>query len=91
MWFLTPSICRSLPRLEPQKTEGDKARSQSAQDRMKKVVMRRDPFGSDTCFLLEISPTQSRGEQSRTPCPVGHTMGEEQGWLGDRAQQVVLQ
>lgn len=32
---------------------------------MKKKVMRRDPLGREGHFLLEISPTESRGEECR--------------------------
>lgn len=32
---------------------------------MKKKVMRRDPFGRDAHFLLQISPAESRGEERR--------------------------
>lgn len=69
MRFLTLHICTSLPTLEPQKSlkgmrQGGHL-SHSGQSRMKKKVMRRDPLGRDGHFLLEISPTESRGEECR--------------------------
>lgn len=48
---------------------------------MKKKVVRKDPFGRVPCFLLEISPTESRGEQCRALCPAGHAMEQSSaGW-----------
>lgn len=58
---------------------------------MKKEVMRRDMFGRDTCFVMEIYPTESRGEQCRALCPVGCAMGAVQDWLEHKDQWVTLQ
>lgn len=59
---------------------------------MKKKVMRRDPFGGGTHFLLDISPTESRGTvQGPLPCGMHYgsraRLAGRQGSAGDAAME----